>query len=380
MITTYSLRVIVIIATLMCFAQFASAATLQAKVTEVRTGNTLIVSNINRPISVRLKAVIPPEVGQPFNDVAREHLKALVLDQTVTIEYSHLADSYLEAKVFLNNVDIGSQMLRDGVAWYDHALDYELNESDRNLYAQCESAARAEKRGLWQAQAPMAPWEYRRIQNDKLTGIYDSSGLRRTTASTSKSGLSNSDLLGSVMNSEYSSGAPIVKRISENGSPSRWTKYESVAGKFSVNVPTNAVEGASSSPDSATGKPVALNFVAGGSDLGFYFVMSAKGPNENRTDASVRDQSLQSLIRGMNEGSIKSGNGPIVTVKTDREIRIGSYVGTQYRLSADGFSGTARVFTKQVGDEREVFLLYALSRPGSEALGNQFINSFSIVQ
>src|SRR6266567_3134938 len=225
---TSTLRITVIAATLLCLAQVATAVTLQAKVTEVRSGNTLIVSNINRPISVRLKAVIPPEVGQPFNDVAREHLRALVLDKTVTIEYSHLADSYLEAKVFLNNVDIGSQMLRDGVAWYDHALDYELTQSDRDLYAQCENAARAEKRGLWQDQSPVAPWEYRRLQAAQLARISGSTSLRQTAKSRTKSGLSSEDLFSGMMSGPMpANGSPNVKPISEKGTPDRWTKYES---------------------------------------------------------------------------------------------------------------------------------------------------------
>jgi len=38
------------------------------------------------------------------------------------------------------------------------------------------------------------------------------------------------------------------------------------------------------------------------------------------------------------------------------------------------------VFTKQVGEEREIFLLFALDRPGSESLGNQFTNSFNIIR
>src|SRR5204863_4040332 len=122
---------------------------------DVQSGNAIVVTNINRPVSVRLKAIVPPEVGQPFNDVARDHFKTIVLDKTVTVEYTHFADNYLEARVFFNNIDIGSQMLRDGVAWYDHALDYELNQADRDLYAQCETAARAEKRGLWQDTAAL---------------------------------------------------------------------------------------------------------------------------------------------------------------------------------------------------------------------------------
>ena len=84
--------------------------------------------------------------------------------------------------------------------------------------------------------------------------------------------------------------------------------------------------------------------------------------------------------RGMNEGSRKTGSGPIVTIKPEHEVRVGSYVGMQYRLNADGFSGTARVFTKQTGNDREIFLLFELSRSGAESLGNQFINSFNIVR
>jgi endonuclease YncB( thermonuclease family) len=164
-------KLIAALAVLICFSAVAAAATLQAKVVEVPTGNTLVVSNTNRSVRIRLKAVAPPEAGQPFSDAARDHLRALLLEQTVMVDYTHLADRYLEARVFLNGVDIGSQMLRDGAAWYDHATDYELTDSDRDLYAQCEQAARTEKRGLWQDKSPVAPWEYRRIQQAKLDEI-----------------------------------------------------------------------------------------------------------------------------------------------------------------------------------------------------------------
>lgn len=381
MIRTSTCKLFIVLAALMWLAQSASAATLQAKVIEVRSGNTLIVSNINRPISVRLKAVIPPEVGQPFNEAAREHLKALVLDKTVTIEYSHLADGYLEAKVLLNGVDIGSQMLRDGVAWYDHALDYELNQNDRELYAQCENAAHAEKRGLWADSAAVAPWEYRRLQTERLARINGGPSLRQTAASKPRSSLSSEDLFGGMLGSSLpTSGAPSVKPISEKGTPDRWTKYESVPGHFSVLVPSNAVAGTNTSIDAKTGKPVQFHFVAGGSNAGFYVAMSGLGPNNNYTDASARDEAIQSLIGGMNRGAQQTGTGPIVTVKAEHEVRVGGTVGMQYHLSAPGFSGTARVFTRQMGNDREIILLFALSRPGAEDLGSQFINSFNIVR
>src|SRR5947208_13111485 len=134
-ITTSFLRFFAVITTVLCLPLLASAATLQAKVVEVQSGNSLVVSNINRPIRIRLKAVVPPENGQPFSEAAREHLKLLVFNKTATVEYTHLAEGFLEAKVSVNGIDIGSQMLRDGVAWYDSATSYELTESDRDLYS-----------------------------------------------------------------------------------------------------------------------------------------------------------------------------------------------------------------------------------------------------
>jgi hypothetical protein len=189
----------------------------------------------------------------------------------VTVEYTHLAEGFLEAKVFLNGIDIGSQMLRDGVAWYDRSSNYELSETDRDLYAQCEQAARNEKRGLWQDPSPVAPWEFRRIQAAKVDSIVsgESSQQSKNRAAVKHSALSNDDLFGAVISSGAKTSGPSVRPIAENGSASRWTRFESATQHFSVLVPSNAVEGLTSTPDS-TGAPVALHFLAGGSDQGFY--------------------------------------------------------------------------------------------------------------
>jgi len=380
-ITTSLSKLFPIITAVLCVPSLAFPATLQAKVVEVQSGNSLVVSNINRPIRIRLKAVVPPENGQPFSEAAREHLKLLVFNKTATVEYTHLAEGFLEAKVSVNGIDIGSQMLRDGVAWYDSATSYELTESDRDLYSRCEQAARTEHRGLWQDPSPVAPWEFRRIQFAKVDSIVsgDSPQQSKNRATAKHAALSNDDLFGAVTSTGAKTSAPSVRPIAENGSASRWTRFESATQHFSVLVPSNAVEGSFSTPDSS-GAPLALHFLAGGSDRGFYFVVSAKGPNENRTDASALDQELQKIIDGMNQGAVSSGSGPLISVKPARDLRLGSYAGRQYYLSAEGFSGTARVFTKQDGDERHLFVLFALSRPGSESFGNQFLNSFKIVE
>ena len=67
------------------------AASLFGKVIEVNDGDIITIFNLNRPVKVKLLGVDAPEPGQPFADVARQHLKDLVLDKLVTVEYSGLA-------------------------------------------------------------------------------------------------------------------------------------------------------------------------------------------------------------------------------------------------------------------------------------------------
>jgi endonuclease YncB( thermonuclease family) len=95
---THGPRVLLSVSILLSFVAAAHGATLQAKVTEVQSGNTIVVSNINRPLKVRLKGIAPPEAGQPFSDAAREHLKALVMDKAVFVNYTDLSDGYLQPK------------------------------------------------------------------------------------------------------------------------------------------------------------------------------------------------------------------------------------------------------------------------------------------
>lgn len=375
-------KLLTTLAILICSSSVAAGATLEAKVIEVQTGNTLIVSNTSRSVRVRLKSIAPPAAGQPFCGVARDHLKALVLDKAVMVEYTHLADGYLEAKIFLNGIDIGSQMLRDGAVWYDHARAYELNESDRDLYAKCEQAARSEKRGLWQQDSPVAPWEFQRIQQAKLNSIATgSSGLQsKSRVGPKQATLSNDDLMGALIAGPLSSKAfPDLRPIAEKGSFDRWTSFESPTSHFSIMVPSNGVAGSTITAD-ANGQPVALDLISAGNERAFMVLVSGKGPNENRVDSTSLDQSIQSLIGGMNEAAGRHGSSGMLSAKPMRDVKLNDYVGRQYSLTSDLFSGTARVFTKRIGEERQIFVLFALTHPGSEGIGSQFLKSFKITQ
>jgi endonuclease YncB( thermonuclease family) len=373
-------KLITALAVLICFSAVAAAATLQAKVVEVPTGNTLVVSNTNRSVRIRLKSVLPPEAGQPFSETARDHLRALVLDQTVMVDYTHLTDRYLEARVFLNGIDIGSQMLRDGVVWYDHSTEYELTESDRGLYAQCEQAARAEKRGLWQDESAVAPWEYRRIQQAKLDElVYGKSSLQTTSGvRTGKKALSNGDLMSGFMGGPSgSSGTPGLKPLVQNGSFDRWTSFESPISHFSIMVPSNGLEGSGVSSDE-NGNPISHDLLMAKSDRTFMMLYSGRGPNDKLADAAELDKVIKDFSAGANQQAARFGE--IISVKFARDLKLTGYLGKQYSMTGNSFSGTVRVFTKQLGDQRQVFVLYVLWRLGGEGLEGQFLDSFKVTQ
>jgi len=367
---------------LACIA-VARSATLQAKVIEIQSGNAIVVSNINRPLKIRLKGIAPPEVGQPFSEAAREHLRALVMDKTVMVDYSNLADGYLQAKISFNQIDIGSQMLRDGVAWYDRSSDFTLNDSDRLLYAQCEETARSEKRGLWSDQNAVAPWAFRRAKEAQLAKIETGQNSTFAAAQSTKRrkaaapSLSTSDLFGNVFGGGSPTGAPAVRPVSENGTADRWIKIDSPREHFSISVPSNSVEGSFGLDDK--NQSASFHFLTGGSAEAFFIFVSAIGPGMPVSTADVSDQMIRGLIDGMNDGASQHGERDrVLVIKSSKAINLPGISGKDYTLRSDAFGGTARVLTRKVGEAQEIFVMLTLTRAGSESLGSRFINSFKL--
>jgi endonuclease YncB( thermonuclease family) len=381
MILTPKCRGLVVLSALLCLPVIATAATLQAKVVEIESGNTIVVNSINRPLRIKLKAIEPPQSGQPFNDAAREHLKALLLDKIVAVQYTHLAEGYLSAKVSCDGVDIGSEMIRNGFAWYDRANEHGLVESDRQLYVQNEQAARDAKRGLWQDLSPVSPWEFRRLQLARLNGIPSEPSFRQSQARKQRASrsLSNDDLLGAMVGGGSSAGHPNVKRISASGTPGHWTRYESVLEHFSVLFPSDGVEANYSAPDNS-GNALPVHYLAGADPQAVYLLLSSQTPNGNYTDASANDDTVKGFVAGLNHGFQRGGLNITITMRPVRDLKLNGYAGRQYALHGEGFSGVVRVFSKKVGDQRDFLMLCVLTRPGSESAADQFLNSLKINQ
>src|SRR5258708_32651061 len=158
-------RILLLLALPLSFATRGSASSLQGKVVEVLDGKSIVLLSLNGPLKIKLVGVAAPANDQPYVDLAKPHLSSLVLGKYVMVRYTSLrADGSLVGQVILNDMDIGEQMIRDGIAWYDKVEGTNLSEQSREEYLGCEHAARSEVRGLWQDPAPVAPWEFRRQQ------------------------------------------------------------------------------------------------------------------------------------------------------------------------------------------------------------------------
>jgi endonuclease YncB( thermonuclease family) len=360
-------------------ATAALAATLQVKVTEVQSGNTLVVSNTSRALNVRLKGIAPPEAGQPFSDVAREHLKMLVLDKAVALDYTNLSDGYFHAKISINGIDVGSQMLRDGAVWYDPSTAHGLTDADRELYAACEKAARNEKRGLWSDGAAVAPWEFLQAQKNEAAkqeetarkskrlnfSAHQEEEARKVAANRV---LSNKHFgRGDVQPGDIA-GNVTIRLLNPNAAPGDWIPYRSDSPRFSIRVPWNsyAFEFPLLTDDL---KIVNLNYVVGMHDGAIYTLTWLKGSSlVHAPDKTVADSMMDEWVKGINHYFESEKMPYTAKYSSGRNIKIGTYSGKQYAITADAFmTGYARIISRRVGDQHEVFALGVFSRTGDES-------------
>jgi endonuclease YncB( thermonuclease family) len=109
-------------------------------------------------IVVRINGIDAPERGQFYGDVATLHLQWLISGKAVGLKLKQ-RDMYGRwiATAFHDGVDIGAEMLKEGLAWH-------YKEVDGNpRYAQLEAEAKLAGLGLWCDDRAVPPWEWRRM-------------------------------------------------------------------------------------------------------------------------------------------------------------------------------------------------------------------------
>ena len=175
---------------LLCLTTPANGIVLRGLVCEVPDGRSVVVISNNRKLAVILEGVDAPELKQEYGDVARQHLASLILLKEVEVDFTEMKPTSVVGRVIWNHTDIGLQVIRDGVAWYDRKNDHYLSEAERRVYAEAEQAARNEQRGLWHDGSPMPPWEWRRAEVAKRA-----SAVTYRNNRTGSRGLQSEDLL-----------------------------------------------------------------------------------------------------------------------------------------------------------------------------------------
>lgn len=385
------------------FSSSVEAATLFGRVIEVNDGDVITVFNLNRPVRVKLMGVDAPEADQAFGDVAKKHLSELVFDKSVLVEYWGIAaDGSLVGRVTLDKADIGAQMIRDGAAWFDAGNQGRLSADDREVYQQSEHAARNERRGLWQAADPIAPWEFVKAKMLKTTPAAASVSVNKPAVKAPNRPvpeLTNLTLIAARMNSAAASSsaassvpggtsvpawtAPPADRSvvpdtswAMDASEKEWRLFKPAGENFSADMP-------------AGGKHVKMP-LAGGSgtvDLNLYLVrdgssiyemMWMTAPSLGETDKAALDEALGGFMHGVGQGFQNSGGGSFSCAsESEKGLSIAGYTGRDFDLSSCTIPGKLRVFTKVIDGQRQMYVGAAFSPQGDPNI-ERFFRSFTV--
>lgn len=363
------IRIVCLLALPLSFAARGSATPLHGKVVDILDGERITVISGIHPLKIKLLGIAAPAKGQPYSDIAAQHLSKLVAGKFVGAQCSGLAeDGYWRCRVTLDEMDVGEQMVRDGVAWYNKSDDSDLSEQERVAYLGSERAARTEARGIWQDATPTPPWDFRREQEIKQK--LAASPLNEW-AKSSNSSLSSTDLLRTKSVAKLGG-----KRRSVSLDPG-WKTLAPKGGKFSVLIPGDAYEEGTIRP-TPDGKMAELSFAGGQRGMASYVVVWGKGTPIEKSEEQLLDDIANGLVAGLEIGRNKFASDIKFEAKRHHSVKLGSYSGWQYNLTGPDTAGLIRVFTRRKGTELEIYVLGVLGGTEDDFQVREFLGSLSI--
>jgi endonuclease YncB( thermonuclease family) len=116
----------------------------RARVTEVHNGNTLTVRELRGGnLLISLAGVDVPRRWRPFAAKSRESLRSLTrYKQVIIIPRSHDRHGRMTATVLVDDLDVGLEQIRRGMAWLSDGVDLPG-------YAMAEAEAQRAEVGVW---------------------------------------------------------------------------------------------------------------------------------------------------------------------------------------------------------------------------------------
>lgn len=358
-------------------AATANAGTLFGTVTEIYDGDTISLICLKRPLKVHLVGIEAPDPDQPYADVAKQHLSDLILNKLVVVHYSGLGDDALIlGKVILKDTDIGAQMLRDGVAWYDKNYDNILTENQRQVYAASELAARNERRGIWQDSNPISPWDFR--ESRRLGEISKASPSVKTPPVVQRK--QKSKLTSEHLSPSFASGGAFSLSTSEAvpiSSDADWIRLTQPEAKASMLVPGSGSQ-RSSKVLLEDGRVLTSHTYLGRFDKTTYVVVSSMGADAKESDLDVLDGSIRGFVDGIQSEWRKLGSKFECYPALDQSFSVSGYAARQYDLTGCTVPGRVRFYTRVVNNVRELYLAAAFYfGPSDDPNAVRFFNSFA---
>jgi len=361
-----------------CVCGYARANSFVGKVIEINDGDEITIFNMNRPVRIRLIGMDAPERNQPFGDIARQHLSDLVYDKQVLVEYSGIGEhSSLIGRVLLNDLDISAQMIRDGAAWFDSRAT--LSDSQRDIYFQSEQAARKEHRGLWQSEGAIAPWEFVKAEASqrKAATVTNSASSELPKSNTPPPELNSMSLraTGGRAARPLSSLSEVYLAMSESRKP--WYTLQPKGENFSAFVPKGGLEDIKPVP--FKGQNVNVNTYVVRDGFSIYALSWAIGPNDGVTDGDAVKFALSAIYKDMNAAfdAARLNTDFDCEPANERKVSAAGYVGEEFDLTSCPIRGLAKVFTRSVGSQRQIYLAYVFSNDMEPSV-SKFISSFRV--
>jgi endonuclease YncB( thermonuclease family) len=376
-------RYILAVATIIfCFAS-ADASSLFGRVIEVNSGDVITIFNLNRPVRVKLMGVDAPEMNQAFGDVARKHLSDLVFEKSVLVEYAGIAaDSSLTGRVLLNDADIGAQMIRDGAAWFDPVHGNRLSPTNREVYEQSEVAARNEKRGLWQQENPVAPWEF--VKAEAMRRNSSSSSTESVTEPKPRRSGPAPELNNLTLMAGRTNAAPPQSASSDetawvrSGARKKWGHLQPPGENFSVAIPEDGEY--LTRPAPVGGQMVDVKGYRVRDGWAVYSVAWFKAPTLGESDDLVFKPLLKQFMETAAESYKIDNRRDDFNCRPPAGTKISQngYTGVEFDLSSCKVPWRVRMYTKVVDDERQMYIAATAYAEEDAANALRFLRSFTV--
>ena len=142
-------------------SQVSNAEYLESlKIKRVVDGDTVHVFYQDEVYKIRLTEIDAPERDQPYGSNSTEYLKSLLKEGRVDVDISG-TDRYGRklGRLYWRGMDINRELVSAGYAWV-----YDQYVTDNSFYEN-QSKARNSKKGLWEDQNPLEPWNWRKLKN-----------------------------------------------------------------------------------------------------------------------------------------------------------------------------------------------------------------------